>query len=363
MQTKGVILKNLEELSGVCEFHKPMLCCSSSFKKTEEFEYLCKNFNLTVWDRVRPNPRWEDMLLGAKLFREKKCDLIIGAGGGSVLDSAKCIKLLTTNDAATALTEPMKPNDIPFLAIPTTSGTGSEATKYSIFYVNENEKHSIANEGFLPDYIILDEKFLKTVPLYQRKCTCLDALSHAIESYWNTKSTAESKEYAKWAIELFVQHKDAYMENDNAGNKGMLMASYYAGKAINITSTTAAHALCYNVTMNCGTSHGHSVAAILAAQWRYMNENNANVNDERGREYVLKTFDEIAGLLGGRDSDDGARIIAELLQEFALEKPSIYRKQLPDFVSKVNMGKLNNNPTRLNEQDVINIYEDALNII
>ena len=82
-----------------------------------------------------------------------------------MLDSAKMIKLLVTNDEKTALTEPMQDNDIPFFAIPTTSGTGSEATRYSIFYVNENEKYSITHSGFLPDFVLLDAEFLKTVPV------------------------------------------------------------------------------------------------------------------------------------------------------------------------------------------------------
>ena len=73
----------------------------------------------------------------------------------------------------------LRDNDIPFLAIPTTSGTGSEATRYSIFYVNEDEKHSVSHPGFLPGYVLLDPCFLQTVPDYQRKCTCLDALCHA----------------------------------------------------------------------------------------------------------------------------------------------------------------------------------------
>ena len=82
----------------------------------------------------------------------------------------------------------LRDNDIPFLAIPTTSGTGSEATRYSIFYVNEDEKHSVSHPGFLPGYVLLDPCFLQTVPDYQRKCTCLDALCHAIESYWSVRS-------------------------------------------------------------------------------------------------------------------------------------------------------------------------------
>lgn len=362
MQTKGIILKDLSALKKVSCFKKPFLCCGGSFKSTKAFEYLKNNFDLTVWDKIRPNPRFEDMLAAAELYKKSGCDFLIGAGGGSPLDSAKMIKLLITNNPKTALLEPMKDNDIKFLAIPTTSGTGSEATKYSIFYVNENEKHSISHDGFLPDYVILDESFLKTVSPYQRRCTCLDALCHAIESYWNVKSNDESKEYAKKAICLFIENKDGYISNESTANRGMLMASYYAGKAINITSTTSAHAMCYNITINCGTAHGHSVAINLAEIWNYMNENNDVINDLRGREYVLNTLDEIGVMLGGRNSKDGAKIFKGLVNEFALNSPKASISQITDFVKSVNLLRLLNNPTKLNSKDVFEIYKRVFKI-
>ncbi len=362
MRTKGVILRDLSALKEVSCFRRPFLCCGASFKMTEAFKYLNDNFDLTVWDKIRPNPRFEDMVEAAKLFKERKCDFLIGAGGGSPLDSAKMIKLLVTNNAETALEMPMTDNDIEFLAIPTTSGTGSEATKYSIFYVNESEKHSISHDGFLPDYVILDETFLKTVPPYQRRCTCMDALCHAIESYWNVKSDDESKTYAEKAICLFMQSKDGYIANESAANRKMLMASYYAGKAINITSTTSAHAMCYNITINCGTAHGHSVAVNLAEIWDYMNEHNEKVNDSRGREYVLETLGKIGVLLGGKDAKDGARIFRKLVEKFELYSPKANLKQIEKFVESVNPSRLLNNPTTLGSDDVFEIYKSVFKI-
>lgn len=362
MQTKGVLIKNLSELKKVSCFKKPFLCCSGSFKKTAAFEYLKNNFDLTVWDKVRPNPRFEDMVAAADLFSKSKCDFIIGAGGGSVLDSAKMIKLLTTNNPKTALSEPMQDNDIKFLAIPTTSGTGSEATRYSIFYVNEKEKHSITHSGFLPDFVLLDSSFLKTVPPYQRRCTAMDALCHSIESYWNVKSTEESKAIAKRAIELFVENKDGYINNTDSGNNGMMMASYYAGKAIDITSTTSAHAMCYNITVNCHTAHGHSVSVNLKEIWKYMNLHNDKINDARGRAYVLKTLDELGIMLGGKNSVEGAQIFEGILNEFELCAPVANEKLVKGFAEKVNPDRLLNNPTVLTSDDVFKIYRKVFGL-
>lgn len=362
MQNKGLILENLNALEKASCFKKPFLCCGGSFKATKAYQYLNEKYDLTVWDKIRPNPRFEDMVSAAELFKQNNCDFIIGAGGGSPLDSAKMIKLLVTNDVKTALTKPMQANDIGFLAVPTTAGTGSEATRYSIFYVNENEKHSVTHEDFLPDFVILDEEFLKTVPPYQRRCTCMDALCHAIESYWNVKSNAESRKYAEKAIRLFVENKKGYLANEKEANRGMLMASYYAGKAINITATTSAHAMCYNITMNCGTAHGHSVSVNLAEIWDYMNSHNEKVNDERGRAFVLDTLDEIGVLLGGCHSKDGVEIFRGLVEEFELYSPKADKAAVLAFAESVNADRLLNNPTTLSSEDITEIYKRVFKI-
>lgn len=362
MQTKSIILDSFTEIEKVFEqnnVQKPFVCCGRSFEKTKIFEYL-KKFNIVVWDKIRPNPRFEDMVDASELFKKEGCDFMIAAGGGSPMDSAKMIRLMATNDVSKCLDEPMQNNDIKALFIPTTAGTGSEATKTSVFYLNENEKTSIANYDFIPDYVIFDESLLETLPDYQRKCTCLDALCHAIESYWSVKSNDESRAYAKRAIELFFEYKDAYMKNDPAGNRGMLMASYYGGKAINITGTTAAHAMCYNITMNCNTAHGHSVAVLLAEIWEYMLVHHDAVNDKRGRQFVLDTFDETAKMMGVDSASQGVKLFKNILVDFKLDYPKIDESRIKDFVSKVNVPRLGKNPTVLNADDVENIYRKVL---
>lgn len=352
-----IILDNYTQIANLfdeLDIKKPFIVCGKSFQKTEIFDYL-KQFDITVFDHIRPNPRFEDMIDGAKAFNDNKCDFIIGAGGGSPMDSAKMIRLMTTNNIDTCLTEPMKNNDIKALFIPTTAGTGAEATKSSVFYINEVDKLSIANYDFIPDYVILDEDLLQTVPDYQRKCTCLDALCHSIESYWSVKANDESKKYAAKSIKLFVDSLDGYMANTKDGNRGMLMASFYGGKAINLTGTTSAHAMCYNITMNCGTAHGHSVASGLIEIWRYMLEHNENVNDPRGRDYVLKTFDELNQMMGGLDAFE--KLVKD---RFELQTPKTKAENIKTFVSKVNVSRLGNNPTVLSAEDVEQIYKNIL---
>lgn len=363
MRTEEKIIENYKDIPALldaCGATRPFLCCGKSFERTEAFAYLQAHCQLTVWDTVRPNPRYEDMEAGAALYREAGCDFMIGAGGGSPLDSAKMIKLLITNPGVVGYQEELKDNDIPFLAIPTTSGTGSEATRYSIFYVNEKEKHSVSHPGFLPGYVLLDPCFLQTVPDYQRKCTCLDALCHAIESYWSVRSTPESRQYAQRAIRLFVKHLDDYLANGDTGNAGMLRASYNAGVAIDHTSTTAAHAMCYSITMNCHTSHGHSVAAGLAEIWDYMLAHHHRVNDPRGLQYVLDGFDQIGVLLGGKNGRDGAAIFRSLLTKMDLQPPTATAADCAAFAKQVDINRLGNNPTKLTVEDVEALYRKIL---
>lgn len=348
----SVFLEKMTDIERVLTEHavkKPFLCCGKSFQQTPLFEYL-QQFHPVVFDTIRPNPRFDDMITGAAIMKQENCDFMIAAGGGSPMDSAKMIRLMTTNDVSKALTSPMANNAIPALFIPTTAGTGSEATKTSVFYLHETEKFSVHNYDFIPDYILMDETLLETLPDYQRKATCLDALCHAIESYWCVKASEESREYAAKSIRLFFEHKESYMRNEKDGNRGMLMASYYGGKAINVTGTTAPHALCYSITMNCGTAHGHSVAMVLAKMWDYMLE----------QEHPESVLNALARLMGGKTAADGAAIFHHLLSEFELAYPSVDETALQPFVDSVNTAKLATNPVPLDTEAVRTLYKRVL---
>lgn len=361
MQTEQIFLKDYKDIEKVLEqngVQKPFLCCGKSFEKTQAFE-LIMQLGAVVFDSIRPNPRFEDMVTATELFVKEGCDFMIAAGGGSPMDSAKMIRLMATNGCENALEQPMEDNGIKALFIPTTSGSGSEATKSSVFYVNENEKLSVANTAFIPHYVLFDEQLLKTVPPYQRRCTCLDALSHSIESFWSVKANGESREYAEKSIRLFFENKDSYINNEAKGNRGMLEASFYGGKAINITGTTAAHAMCYNITMNCATAHGHSVAAGLSEIWEYMLEKELKPNG-RSREEVNKIFEELGGIMGAENAADGLKIFNSLIGEFGLEKPRADKSLIPGFVSKVNVSRLGNNPYALDANDIEEIYTRIL---
>ena len=130
-----------------------------------------------------PNPVYEDVCKGIDLFESSDCETILALGGGSAIDVAKCIKLaVLAEESKDAIIPPLVsqrlPIDggrIPFIAIPTTAGTGSESTHNAVMYY-EGAKQTVTNDGILPDFAVLEPKVLKTLPLYQKKCTMMDAL-------------------------------------------------------------------------------------------------------------------------------------------------------------------------------------------
>jgi len=278
------------------------------------------------------NPIYKDIREGIKILRGYKCDFIIAVGGGSCIDTAKSIKYYNHID-------------LPLMAVPTTSGTGSEATHFAVIYKN-GEKYSISDERLLPDYVVLQPELLKTLPIYQKKCTMLDALCQAIESWWSRKATAESIEYSKTAIEMILDNLDSYLHNDEEGNKNMLVASNFAGKAINITTTTAPHAMSYKLASLYGLPHGHAVALCLPRVWHYMGN-----------------YNSIANAFGKQNYEDAILFLDELLEKLEIlppEKANI--DDLDMLTDSVNTQRLKNNPIKLKRDTIRMLYKKILEV-
>ena len=195
-----------------------MLVCDESLKFLNIRNYFKTvsdrlNISLIRFSNFKPNPLYGSVVEGVRLFNENGCEMIIAVGGGSAMDVAKCIKLYSNMDSSeNYLQQKIVPNDIPLIAVPTTAGTGSEATRYAVIYFN-GEKQSVAHVSCIPSVVLMDSSVLKTLPEYQKKSTMLDALCHAIESFWSVNSTEESRSYSRAAIQLILKNKDAYLAN------------------------------------------------------------------------------------------------------------------------------------------------------
>ncbi len=309
-----------------------------------------------------PNPVYESVVKGVSAFKESQCKLIIAVGGGSSIDVAKCIKLFANMDPSRKFFEQeIAANDIRLFAIPTTAGTGSEATRYAVIYYKE-EKLSITHDSCIPSKVIMDPSVLKSLPLYQRKSTMLDTFCHAVESYWSINSNDRSKEYSRNALRLILKNKDAYLNNQENGNKNMLQAANIAGKAINITQTTAGHAMCYKLTELYHIPHGFSAALCVSKLWPYMLMHPEDCIDPRGKDYLQHTFQELAKAMECTNAEDASKLFDQILLSLQMEKPVLTDDTDYNILrSSVNAVRLKNNPVHLDDRSIDILYHKILN--
>lgn len=350
--------KNLESILQKANAEKILLVCGLSFDRLFVKDYI-NNLNRTFvrFSDFNPNPTYESVVKGVNLFKEHKCDTILAIGGGSSIDVAKCIKFFAGMDATqNYLNQSYRENNIKLIAFPTTAGTGSESTKYAVIYYN-NEKQSLTHESIIPDFVILDPEVLNTLPLYQKKCTVLDALCQAIESYWSIYSNHESKLYSGKAIPLLINNAKEYFEGNDQVNNNIMLGSNYAGKAINITQTTAAHAMSYKITTLFGLPHGHAVAICLPYLWEFMYDNLDKTIDSRGKEYVITVFHKIARMLNQVTVPDAIKYLKSFLCDLDIKSPIFSEHDLLLLSKSVNITRLKNNPIVLSESDLYYLYK------
>ncbi len=346
-----------------------MLVCGKSIARQKintYFDELPSRLEVKIvrFMDFQPNPLYENVIEGVKCFRAESCDAIIAVGGGSAMDVAKCIKLYSNlpGDGAEGswLKEAIIPNDIPFLAMPTTSGTGSEATRFAVIYF-DGAKQSVSDYSCIPGTVLMDASVLKTLPEYQKKATMMDALCHAIESFWSVNSTEESKEYSRLAIQGVMANMDGYLLNTDEGNSGMLRAANTAGKAINITQTTAGHAMCYKITSLFGCAHGHAAALCDRVLYPWMGNNVDHCTDPRGAEHLEHTLDEIGWAMGCKDATEGAEKLRGIFDGLKLEVPTATAEQFEILKNSVNPVRLKNHPIALDVDTIDALYHNILN--
>lgn len=342
----------------VCDVALPYLKINSYFEELEER----LGVKVVKFNDFKPNPLYESVVEGVKVFKENSCDLIMAVGGGSAIDVAKCIKLYSNmNPEENYLKQEIVPNDVKLLAVPTTAGTGSEATRYAAIYY-KGAKQSVTDYSAIPTTVVFDASTLKTLPEYQKKATMMDALCHCIESYWSVNSTEESHEYSKEGIKLILENMDKYLENDDEACVNMLHAANLGGKAINITQTTAGHAMCYKLTSLYGISHGHAAALCVSRLWPYMVEHTEKCIDPRGEEYLKGIFSCIAEAMGCESVAEAIACLQDILKKLELSGPKVNdEKEYEILKTSVNPVRLKNHPVQLDEETIDNIYHEILN--
>ncbi len=334
----------------------------------ELIEHLFQQQITTRFTDFEPNPKLEDVTQGIELYRQAQAEIVVAIGGGTAMDMAKLIRTLSHSPDPEAVVRgesPIWASDVRFVAVPTTAGTGSEATQFAVVYI-DGQKFSLDHPSLRPDIAIVDPQLMRTLPAAVTAATGLDAFCQAIESIWAVGATEESLRYASEAAALAFEHLPRATNNpDSESRAAMCHASYLAGKAINITRTTAAHALSYPLTSKYGVPHGFAVSVTLALMLAY----NAAVTDEdcldtRSARDVKHRIARILEILGANSVQEGCAAIASLLAKLggptSLSEAGIQTPQaLRDLIAAVNVQRMSNNPRRTTPTALFELLSQA----
>ena len=343
-------------------------------KKLNILDKIKKCFSLKrifVFDEVIENPRIETIKKGIKFAKSKDINLVIGIGGGSVLDTAKTIALFL-NNSGNLLDyllgkSVIKKESVTMVAIPTTAGTGSEATKYAVINYSKNNKvfkKTLEHKFLIPNFVILNPSLLLTLNHFRTATTGLDALSHAIEAYWSINSNKESDPYSQECIQLIMNYlKKSCDQLDNLRyRKKMLLASNLGGKAINITKTTIVHSVSYPITNYFNIPHGLACALTLPSFLKF----NAGItkktcNDKRGIKFVKRRINNLCKFLGVNNVNAAYKKLNDLIKGIDL-KLKLRENNIDNIELIIREGftpeRARNNPRIVTTKDLKNILSN-----
>lgn len=352
------VIKTLKKITRINKIKTPLIVASRFYfgSQLEEIvKIICPHS--VVFADFDANPLYEEVVSAIELFKKNDCDFIISFGGGSAIDIAKAVKLfLPLNENENYLEQTPIYSPIKHVCIPTTAGTGSDSTKYSVIYFN-GVKQSLTHEMIIPEYVMLIPELLKSLPTYQKTATMLDALCQGIESFYSINATKISQKHAQMAINLILDNYEDYLSNPTIDCiLNMQVAASYCGKAINISQTTAAHAMSYKITSLYGFAHGHAVAICLIPILEYMAQC-VNASNTHKMKKLNRVFVQLAKAFKLNSIEEVINFLKNLLSEFSLATPTINNAELSMLVQSINPTRLKNNPIDLDSEIVRTLYQ------
>ncbi len=300
--------------------------------------------DLFLFDQVAPNPQISQIEGLVNKYAQCRISNIIALGGGSVLDTAKVLSRW--------LADPQKPFEqmlsteshdiktIPVIAMPTTAGTGAEVTPFATVWDNEEQK-KFSVLGVKPANVILDAELTLTLPRQETLYSALDALSHSLESIWNTNCTEESKKRAGSAIDLICEGLPKVLQypDDIASRSQLLVAASMAGLAISTTKTAIAHAISYPLTLRYGMPHGLACSFSLLA--------------------IIDGFDNAKLNLTSCLVDKVKRLLFSLNLEKEVQRFVDWSTLLSEFETELDPARAGNFSAQINSDKIIRLLEDS----
>jgi alcohol dehydrogenase class IV len=351
-------LKKIFVISGKNSFYK-----SEAYKifntkiANKKFQFYFKKSYLPVIG---------ELTVIVKLLHRFKPDLIVAIGGGAVLDYAKIAHIANKGELGKLKSNILKfrligsSKNCPLLAIPTTAGSGAEVTSGAVIYINK-KKFSVDNNLLIPSFFLLIPDFIIKNPYKIKSSSAFDVISQAIESMISTKSNKTSIYYAKKSLKLSYKNYLSFLKSPTKKNcSNMLLAANFSGKAINISKTTAPHALSYPFSYNFNIPHGHAVSLTLE---KFLEFNYVNLKKSKDASDLKKKYQIIFRILKVRNISELKNKIIFIKKAMKLNsnlksmKINI-NKNLNKIMSGINFHRLKNNPVKVYKQDIKKILLD-----
>jgi alcohol dehydrogenase class IV len=323
-----------------------------------------ENISTVVFSEVTPNPKDFEVMAGADLYRRQGCEALVAVGGGSPMDCAKGIGIVTSNEQHILELEGIDRVAVPgppLICIPTTAGSSADVSQFAI--ITDTTRHvkiAIVSKTMVPDVALIDPCTTVTMDTELTACTGMDALCHAFEAYASNANSPLTDLHALEAVRLISNHLVAAIrEPENLKHRGnMMLASLHAGLAFSNASLGAVHAMAHSLGGLLDTAHGESNAILLgpvvAYNFEAAGDRYANIARSMGLgDSVSSVLDALVNGLDRLRRDAGIQRGLRGLGVKPSDIPQLAAKALDDPCMVTN-------PRIPTQQDIEAIYEQAL---
>lgn len=325
-------------------------------------DYLKKSgVESSVFDKVKQNPLTTTAIEGAEYAKSENCDVIIGLGGGSIMDCAKAVAFLSVNDGDIndyIFNRLSSDNSLPLILIPTTCGTGSEGNGFAVLTNPENgDKKSLRCPAIIPKASIIDSQLMQTMPKHILSSVCFDALCHSMEAYIAKACQPMTEYMALSAIELIGKNLvEVYNGSDDANLwDAITWASTLGGMVIYTAGVALPHGMEHPASGLKDIVHGRGLAALTS------------VITDASADSAPEKYAVISKLLGGSSAADCGDAVRELLVKInlnvKLSEQGISSEDIPWMTEncfRVSAASISNHPAAFDYDGIARLYEKAL---
>lgn len=317
-----------------------------------------KNFNICPRVFKESNPTVEQLFDIYQETKQFRPSAVVAVGGGSIMDVGKSLCCLYGRELADVddLREMIREKNYTapkarWIGIPTTAGTGSEATCWAtIWDPSQDAKRSVENHENYAYAALVDPELAEGMPLRLAVSSALDAVAHAVESYWAKGTNCVSKALALNAVQVIMRHLEELLSGQEGAHDAMAQGSMLAGLAFSNTKTTACHSISYPLTMHYNIPHGTAVSMLLGPVFRM----NAEAIEDRGA--LLQAL----GVSGAEELKERIdSILRRSGQPCSLHAWGVGREDLPHLAELgITKGRADNNPVEVTAENILSVLEE-----